>query len=266
MRLKIEHTSIYRYDAAMQYGLQELRLTPKSRAGQMVLRWNISVEGGVAEARFDDHNNNNVTLIGLNEGAQTVSVKCEGEVETEDRTGVVGEHGGFAPIWFFERQTPLTAPGDGVRGLVEQAGGAHDGDLAKLHALMEVIARSVDYKIGATNVQATAEAAVAAGAGVCQDHAHIFISAARLMGYPARYVSGYLAMDDREKQDATHAWAEVFVPGLGWVGFDASNEMSPDDGYVRVATGRDYREAAPISGIIFGANAESLSVSIKVAQ
>jgi transglutaminase-like putative cysteine protease len=102
--------------------------------------------------------------------------------------------------------------------------------------------------------------------GVCQDHSHIFVAAARAMGYPARYVSGYLMMNDRVHQDASHAWAEAHVEGVGWVGFDVSNGISPDARYVRVATGLDYREAAPVSGLRFGRGGEALSIDIQVQQ
>ena len=107
---------------------------------------------------------------------------------------------------------------------------------------------------------------MAAGHGVCQDHAQIFIAAARALEIPARYVSGYLMMDDRVEQEATHAWAEAWVEGLGWVGFDISNGISPDPRYVRVATGRDYRDAAPITGISYGSAAERLIVDLAVEQ
>ncbi len=104
------------------------------------------------------------------------------------------------------------------------------------------------------------------GKGVCQDHAHIFIAAARLLGFPARYVSGYLMLDDRVDQVAGHAWAEAHVDGLGWVSFDPSNGISPDARYVRLALGRDYRDAAPISGIRLGMLDERLDVRITVEQ
>ena len=110
-----------------------------------------------------------------------------------------------------------------------------------------------------------AEEAVAAGWGVCQDHAHIFIAAARSLDIPARYVSGYLMMNDRINQEATHAWAEAYVQNLGWVGFDVANAMCPDDRYVRVATGLDYGEAAPVSGTRRRAGAERLAVTVEVA-
>ncbi len=105
-----------------------------------------------------------------------------------------------------------------------------------------------------------------AGRGVCQDHTHIFLSCAREMGVPARYVSGYLMLDDVIAQQAMHAWAEAFVDGLGWVGFDVSNAISPDMRYVRVATGLDYSDAAPVSGTRTGGQGEMLEVRIDVAQ
>ena len=93
-----------------------------------------------------------------------------------------------------------------------------------------------------------------------------FNAPARARGVPARYVRGYLMLKDRVEQDAGHAWAEAMVEGLGWVGFDISNGISPDPHYVRVATGRDYRDAAPVTGIRYGAHDETLHVKLAVAQ
>jgi len=139
-------------------------------------------------------------------------------------------------------------------------------DLDRLHALSAVIRETVAYEIGATHAGSTVEQALAAGRGVCQDHAHIFVACARELGVPARYVSGYLMLDDRTTQEAAHAWAEAHVEGLGWVGFDVSNGISPDARYVRVATGLDYAEAAPVRGTTYGGAGEALSVEIEVAQ
>ena len=94
----------------------------------------------------------------------------------------------------------------------------------------------------------------------------MFSAAARRLGFPARYVSGYLMMNETIDQAASHAWAEAHVPGLGWVAFDASNGISPDERYVRVATGRDFRDATPVSGIRLGKAEEQLAVSITVEQ
>jgi transglutaminase-like putative cysteine protease len=124
----------------------------------------------------------------------------------------------------------------------------------------------VHYDVGHTDAATTADAALSAGHGVCQDHAHIFITAARVLGFPARYVSGYLMLTDRIEQEASHAWAEAHVDDLGWVGFDVSNGISPDPRYVRVATGADYLEAAPISGLSYGGGEQQMVVSLAVEQ
>lgn len=266
MRLKIRHTTTYHFEHPVPYGLQQLRLVPKTRAGQDVISWNMDVSGGRIETEFHDHHQNRVTLISFDPQATSIEVACEGEVETADNHGVVGKQGGHVPLWLFQRSTPLTRAGPHVRRLAKGLKEEHEEDIPRLHALSGRILAEIPWQTGRTGPTTTAEEAVEAGAGVCQDHAHIFIAAARALGYPARYVSGYLMMEDRVHQDASHAWAEVHVDALGWVGFDISNGISPDARYVRVATGLDYSEAAPISGMRFGAGEESLAVDIQVQQ
>ncbi|MGA9253569.1 MAG: transglutaminase family protein, partial [Roseobacter sp.] len=126
--------------------------------------------------------------------------------------------------------------------------------------------KRVPYESGHTQFATDAETAIEIGKGVCQDHANIFVSAARSVGLPARYVSGYLMMDDRVDQDASHAWAEVHLKDLGWVGFDVSNGVSPDERYARIAIGRDAHDAAPIYGLRGGTGDERLVVSLQVQQ
>ncbi|NKX43940.1 transglutaminase family protein [Roseicyclus persicicus] len=266
MRLKILHTTTYHFDRPVPYGLQQLRLIPKSRAGQTVASWAMAIDGGTAETEFTDHHQNRVSLISFDPQATAIVVQCEGEVETADLNGVTGRHGGFAPLWYFQRSTELTRAGARVRALTKGLKEEEAGDIPRLHALSARILAAVPYEIGLTQATTSAEEALEHGGGVCQDHAHIFIAAARAMGYPARYVSGYLMMEDRVHQDASHAWAEVHVEPLGWVGFDVSNGISPDARYVRVATGLDYREAAPVSGLRFGHGGEAMSIDIQVQQ
>lgn len=88
----------------------------------------------------------------------------------------------------------------------------------------------------------------------------------RLLGYPARYVSGYLFMERRPEQEAGHGWAEAYVEALGRVGFDISNGISPDERYVRVATGRGYAEVAPIRALSFGGRDHDMVVNLRVDQ
>ncbi|NNK78604.1 MAG: transglutaminase family protein [Litoreibacter sp.] len=265
MRLKISHTTSYHYDTPVSYGLQQLRLRPKSRPGQEVMSWDVSVTSGRLEASYEDEHANTVDLVSFEPGQSDFTVHCEGEIEVADHAGVVGRHHGFMPLWLFDRATELTKPGPLVRALVRDLP-SEENDLETLHALSTHILAAVPYSTDQTSSELASEAVLEAGHGVCQDHTHVFLTAARLLGFPARYVSGYLMMNDRVEQDASHAWAEAHVKGLGWVGFDISNAISPDARYVRVATGLDYRGAAPVSGLRFGSGGEHLNVSLQVQQ
>nr|WP_155644987.1 transglutaminase family protein [Erythrobacter donghaensis] len=265
LKLQVRHTTHYAFGEPVIHALQRLRLTPKETQGQRILDWRMTFANAHAELQYDDQHFNHVTLVGLTPGAREVTVTCEGVVETEDNAGVIGRHSGHLPLWSFLRQTPLTRPGPRLRGLLRDVPASDTRKpLDFLHALSALIRERIVYEAGRTHSATTAEEAVGHGAGVCQDHAHIFIGAVRASGVPARYVSGYLLMDDRIEQEATHAWAEAHVEGLGWVGFDVSNGISPDPRYVRVATGSDYRDAAPVTGISIGASDQVLTVGVAV--
>lgn len=264
MRLKITHRTEYQYDAPVPYALQRIRLVPLTGEGQAVLSWSLEIDGAREELRFVDHFGNDTRLLSVVGGPHTIAVEASGEVEITDRAGVCGPHRGFAPLWLFQPETPLTKAGDGVADIAKAV--PKGDELERLHTLMAVIGERVKYESGTSTTITTAEDAIAKGAGVCQDHAHIFLAAARRLGFPARYVSGYLRVDKATDQTATHAWAEAHVSQLGWVGFDVANDMSPDDRYVKIATGRDYRDAMPVSGIRLGQGEERLEVTITVEQ
>lgn len=264
MRLSIRHVTRYRFDHPVSYGLQQLRKTPRSAHAQTVLRWDTGIEGGRRELAFDDQHDNRVELLSFERGADALTVTSIGEVEVAETHGVVGRHRGLAPLWLYRRQTDRTKVGAGCRGLLRSVTG--DSALEMLHALTGLVSEAVAYELGASEPNWDAERALEAGSGVCQDHAHVFLACAREMGFPARYVSGYLLLDGRVEQEAMHAWAEAHVEGLGWVGFDVANGISPDIRYVRVATGLDYSEAAPVTGRQTGGTGEVLEVEIDVAQ
>lgn len=266
MRLSVLHTSRYEYSEPVSHGLLRVRLTPKSSHGQAIEEWSIDLDGAVAETRYVDQNNNVVVLASVDPQSSCVSITSRGVVVTSDNAGVAGYHVGHMPLWAFLQQTDLTRPGPLIRELADNLRREQPATLEILHELSRRTLSAVSYELGRTHSATVAEDAMLAGHGVCQDHSHIFISVARELDIPARYVSGYLMMDDRSEQEAGHAWVEAHVPQLGWVGFDVSNGISPDERYVRVATGRDYRDAAPITGISYGGGDSELSVHLTVEQ
>jgi transglutaminase-like putative cysteine protease len=126
---------------------------------------------------------------------------------------------------------------------------------------------ALPYRSGITGSITPAAAALAGAGGVCQDHAHIFIAAARACGLPARYVAGYLlASDEADQQFETHAWAEAFIKGFGWVGFDVTNGVSPTDHYIRLCTGLDADDAAPVRGIVTGGGPGTVTANVRIAS
>ena len=266
MRLSIRHSTRYSFGDPVVHALQRLRLKPKETQGQKIIGWEMEYENAAVELEYEDQHYNTVTLVAVEPGASEVGIICRGIVDTEDNAGVIGNHSGHLPLWSFLGQTELTRPGPAMREVIKELPPAGDGKLDFLHELSGLIREKVDYEVGKTGPRTTGEESAAAGHGVCQDHAHIFIGAARAADIPARYVSGYLMMNDRIEQEATHAWAEAHIDGLGWVGFDISNGISPDPRYVRVATGRDYRDAAPVTGISFGSGEQVLNVDVAVEQ
>lgn len=266
MILNVSHTTRYAFAEPVIHGLQRLRLKPKSTHGQEVLDWHMDLKGAQPQAEYEDQHRMVVVLVSIDPGVTEIEVTCHGSVGTVDHAGVMGLHSGHMPLWCFLRPTPLTRAGKGVRALVSSVDHDRADTLGFLHALSHAIGEQVEYVKGDTDVTTTAEQALAAGKGVCQDHAHIFISAGRLLDVPMRYVGGYLRLDDTVAQEAGHGWAEAHVPGLGWVGFDISNTVCPDERYIRVSTGCDYSEAAPVTGIAVGVGTTELTVDLSVEE
>jgi transglutaminase-like putative cysteine protease len=202
-------------------------------------------------------------MITFNGNEGPVSIVAEGVVEVTDTAGVVRGLASAAPEAVFLRQTKPTNATAPLRALAEKHFGLRPV-LDGLHGLMNDIHAKVAYEIGATDAHTTAAEAYADGRGVCQDHAHIFIAAARAGGVPARYVTGYLVTGQGASSTAAHAWAEALAPDLGWVGFDPANNKCPTDQYVRVAAGIDAASVTPIRGSRRGGDAERMRVEVRV--
>lgn len=263
MKLSIFHETTYTFAAPVRRAVQYLRLTPRADRGQTVLRW--SVSGPASLVPWVDGLGNRCHVASEAEEIRSLAITVEGEVETSDTTGVLPLEDGLPPAMFL-RPTALTAADDALRALAAPFGErrAVDGDIPALHGLMHAIADAVPYRPGETHPATPAAEALAHGYGVCQDHAHIFIACARELGFPVRYVSGYLAGGDGAM--ASHAWGEAFVDALGWVSFDPSNRQSATEAYVRLAVGHDYADACPVAGIRMGGEDESMDVRLDVRQ
>lgn len=268
MKIEIRHVTTYRYATPARYAIQSLRLTPPSFDGQDVRTWTIEAPGFDTHISYRDGLGNQVHLTTLDTPHDGIVIEASGIVETEDRAGIVRGLAEIAPRRVFLRETPKTAPDKAIRDLAKSVshGRIPKDPLDCLHSLMRTVAAAVSYEIGTSHTHTTAAEALAAGKGVCQDHAHVFISVARVIGIPARYVNGYFLAGTLAPAEAHHAWAEAWVDGLGWVGFDAANGMCPTDRYVRLACGFDAASAAPIRGTQRGGENEDLDVRVEVEQ
>ncbi|MCC5971340.1 MAG: transglutaminase family protein [Pararhodobacter sp.] len=263
MRLTVQHESIYRYDKPVRGVVQSHRLTPARFDGQQVETWEVRVSGGQQGGEFRDGAGDWVQGWTIPGPISKITVTVSGTIQTSDLAGVLRGHRELVAPAVYLRDTLPTVPDIALSDLAASASGA-DG-LALAHALAAAVGEAIAYRPGVTHAHTTAAEALALGEGVCQDHAHALIACARLRGMPARYVSGYLHSDsDGQGHEAAHAWAEVHVEGLGWVGFDPANRCCPDERYIRLGSGLDARDAAPIRGIARGNGAEHLDVMVAV--
>lgn len=274
MKLNVTHVTAYHYDTPQKAVLQSLRLAPSDFAGQNVIDWSVTVAGGLSGSRFRDGAGDMTETWRVRGPVETVEVKVGGTVETTDLAGVLRGHREKVPPMAYLRSTRMTRTDKALADLAEAALApvANGATLDRAHALADAVADVLVFTSGATTSNTTATEALAEGKGVCQDFAHLMIAAAIGNGIPARYVAGYLfAGDDADVNIATaaaasHAWAELFIGGLGWVGFDPSNACCPDDRYIRLCSGFDAFDAAPLRGLASGTGDEHLTVAVAVSQ
>jgi transglutaminase-like putative cysteine protease len=268
MRIRVSHETVYRYAEPPKGVIQTLRMTPRNHDGQYVVDWRIDVS---ADCRLDAQEDafGNITHTFSADGPlDALRLLVEGEIETQDQNGVVRGTIEHFPPSLYLRTTPLTASDAAIAACANDVRAGHDGNaLGLLHALLSRIHGEVMFDTRPTQATTTAAEAFALKRGVCQDLSHIFIAAARELGFPARYVAGYFhRADGVVRQEAGHAWTETHVPDLGWVAFDPANGICATDAHVRVAVGLDYLGAAPVRGTRYGGGEETLAVAVVVDQ
>jgi transglutaminase-like putative cysteine protease len=266
MRIRVSHRTIYRYDTPATGVVQMLRMTPGNHETQYVVDWRIDLSEDARLTPQEDAFGNLTHAFSVDGPISQLTLLVEGEVETQDTNGVVRGAVERFPASLFLRETPLTLPSPELLQWARALGDAGRPVLERLHALLAAVHDKIVYDTDATHAATTASEAFAAGRGVCQDLAHIFIAAARSLGVPSRYIGGYLCRDDQATQHAGHAWAEAFVPDLGWIAFDPAHGICITDAYIRVAAGLDYLGAAPVRGSRYGGGGEAMSVELAVIQ
>ena len=265
MRLIVRHETTYAFETPATSVIQTLRLTPRSFEGQHVVRWRLDVDRNCHVRTSEDAFGNHTNVFVIDGPVDRLAVIVEGEVDTHDSGGVVRSAVERFPPALYLRETDLTAPDLEITAFAEEIAGRSGSVLNTLHELMIVLHERMEFDTAPTDSTTTAAEAYKVKRGVCQDISHVFLAAARRVGVPARYVSGYFRRDDGvTDQDAGHAWAEAYVPDLGWVGFDPTNCLCPAEAHVRVAIGLDYLSAAPVRGTRYGGFGETLDVKVLV--
>jgi transglutaminase-like putative cysteine protease len=266
MRLAVRHRAVARCAPPARCLAALLRMTPREDPGVRVLCWRVQARDGRRLAQFLDGFGNRTHLYSPQDRRAEVSIEAQGLVEIYGAAGTQGGHARALPPALFLRATPETAPHQSLASLAAEAAGATDAE-AGLGRLAHVVRERIACAPSADRFGTTAAEALRRGAGACSDRVHVFLAAARALGHPARCVSGYLhAGGGEEEPVASHVWAEVWLPGSGWVRFDPSPGSAPTPLWVRTAVGLDCADVAPVRVAPGGAPGEQLRMRVQVEQ
>jgi transglutaminase-like putative cysteine protease len=264
VKLEIVHSTRYRYSGPIAETVMEVRLRPMDGNGQRCLDFSLELSHGVKARAYTDGFGNHVHYFNLVRPHSGLSVVSRSTIET----GLSHDaRPGEELVQDFLRFRAPVKEVEGIRELARQHMIADPADPSSVEqALDELtlsISRDFTYDRTVTNVYSTVDEVLALRAGVCQDFAHLFIAAARAMGVPTRYVSGYIHTQGEKAAAASHAWAEAWVAGRGWIGFDATHPIRTTPHHVRLAVGRDYTDAAPTRGVYVGSAVGTMAISVK---
>ena len=266
MPLEIRHLTLYRYEPPVAAAAMRVKLFPSRFETQRALEWRVTANGVALAPEFrNGWGDEEATMLLRGGGIDRIEIVAEGVVETTDAAGLVRGLGTPLRTAACLRETPRTRPDKAIEALGREASASGETQLASAHALMALVSERVGYIKGSTDFHATAAAALADGAGVCQDHAHVMIAAARAVGWPARYVAGYYRSESSAEVE-THAWAELWIDALGWVGFDPTHGICPTDAHVRLCAGLDAADAAPLRGHVEGEASETLEARVQIER
>ncbi len=263
MRVAVQHVTRYRFEEPQDRVIQALRMRPVDTDHQTVVDWRFDVDCDARLKRHEDGFGNEVTMIYIAGPVEEVELVVTGEVLTNgSATGVVEGAPEPLPPELFLRSTARTAPSAAIRDFAKDILVAPS--IECLHELNLAIGKRLQRIPGKAEDNRAAAEAFDSSEATVREMASVMVAAARSAEMPARFVSGYRAEGQEEHAASLHAWAEIHVSGLGWVGFDPARGISPDDCYVRVAAGLDDSDTAPVSGSRAGSGDETLDVEVRV--
>jgi len=276
----IRHLTRFRYSQPISESIMETRVHPRSDAHQHCLTFSLSVSPRCRVFSYRDHQGNNVQHFDIPGEHNQLVIVAESVVEQQTLPDVPA----FLSPDAWQALDAMIAEGDywemllpstfavetpAVKLLATQMGVTRrDDPLMLVQELNQRLYEYFAYEPRSTRVDSPIDEAIVSGKGVCQDFAHTMIALLRHVGIPARYVSGYLYRSqrdhDRSTPDATHAWVDVLLPHLGWVGFDPTNNLVTHHRHIRTAIGRDYADVPPTHGIFRGSTDSELYVAVQV--
>jgi len=283
MYYSIKHVTSFIYSSPIRESVQEVRMQPRSEGPQRCLTFKLLTEPRAAVASYVDSLGNRVHHFDIPDQHSALTITAQAvvemgavpvpplalEAEAWTRLDALTEGGIYGD---FLQPSAYARPTDLLRTLATTLDAVRRSDpLTVLREVNSGLYAYFSYVPQSTTAKSPIDDALRTRAGVCQDFAHVMIALCRPLGIPARYVSGYLAprdaQPDRSSADATHAWIEALLPGLGWVGFDPTNDQLAAERHVRVAVGRDYADVPPNRGVFNynkGSADQDLSVAVHV--
>jgi transglutaminase-like putative cysteine protease len=288
MKYRVRHYTEYSYPDAVSTCYNRLCLTPLNIVGHACTSSEISIVPSPDElTRRTDFFGNNLVFFSVFKEHKRLRVNANSVVQIDRPESVAPQgHGSWQEslarlamqpecadeVIQYSMPSEYVPYSDVIRDFAQECFADQSTLWDACHALMHKIHKSIEFKPGFTTVNTPVESVIKIKKGVCQDFAHLMITALRNMGVAARYVSGYietLPPPGKEKMvgaDASHAWVSIYFPELGWVEFDPTNNLLPSDKHILVAYGRDYFDVAPIKGIVFNSGEQSLVVKVDVER
>lgn len=282
----IRHLTKFRYSRPVSESIMELRMHPRSEGVQRCLSFELSVTPRTRVQSYRDYLSNVVHHFDVPSAHRQLTILADALVDVSPLPPLperldagawelLREQLASADFWemlapsHFAHRTALTDEFAAQIGAPDSQAAAQRDPLELLRQINSALPREIAYAPKTTRVDSPADDALRNRQGVCQDFAHIMIALVRRMGIPCRYVSGYLFRNagskTRSTEGATHAWVEAFLPDLGWVGFDPTNDVIAGESHVRTAVGRDYADVAPTRGVFKGDASSELTVAVRVA-